>query len=49
MVDSDDQLILFIDEQEQGVAAQNVPPVCYVILDLYGQCEQVNSLITFST
>lgn len=42
MVDSDDQLILFIDEQEQGVAAQNIPPVCYVILDLYGQCEQVN-------
>lgn len=41
MVDSDDQLILFVDEQEQGVAAQNIPPVCYVILDLYGQCEQV--------
>lgn len=47
MVDSDDQLLLFIDEQEQGVAAQNVPPVCYVVLDLYGQCEQVNSVDHF--
>lgn len=45
MVDSYNQLKLFIDEQDQGVAAADIPPVCYAVLDLYGQCKQVRLCI----
>lgn len=41
MVDSSGQLKLFVDDMDQGVAATNIPPICYIVLDLYGQCEQV--------
>lgn len=42
MVDSNGQLKLFVDDIEQGVAASNIPLTCFVILDVYGQCEQVS-------
>lgn len=41
MVDSNNQLKMYVDGVEQGVAAANIPPACFVVLDLYGQCEQV--------
>lgn len=40
MIDSSNQLKLFIDGIEQGVAASNLPSMCFVVLDVYGRCEQ---------
>ncbi|XP_013911588.1 PREDICTED: neuralized-like protein 4 [Thamnophis sirtalis] len=40
LVDASGCLHLYINGVDQGVAAQDIPSPCYVLLDLYGQCEQ---------
>lgn len=32
---------LYVDGRDQGVAAGGIPQPCYVLIDLYGQCQQV--------
>ncbi|XP_064459470.1 neuralized-like protein 4 isoform X2 [Ornithodoros turicata] len=44
LVDLDNNLHLFVNGVDQGIAAQDIPPVCYALVDLYGQCEQVTVL-----
>ena len=46
-VDSNNQLKLFVDDVEQGVAATNIPSTCFVVLDVYGQCEQVSDVRSY--
>ncbi|XP_038642637.1 neuralized-like protein 4 [Scyliorhinus canicula] len=41
LVDNTHGLHLFVNGMDQGVAAQDIPNPCYVVIDLYGQCEQV--------
>ncbi|XP_078389916.1 neuralized-like protein 4 isoform X4 [Cetorhinus maximus] len=41
LVDNSQGLHLFVNGMDQGVAAQDIPNPCYVVIDLYGQCEQV--------
>ncbi|XP_069501804.1 neuralized-like protein 4 isoform X1 [Ambystoma mexicanum] len=41
LVDSNSCLHLFVNGMDQGVAAQDMPSPCYLLIDLYGQCEQV--------
>jgi len=43
MIDGENRLKLFVNRIDFGVAAFNIPADCYGIVDLYGQCEQVNS------
>ncbi|KAK5646861.1 hypothetical protein RI129_005325 [Pyrocoelia pectoralis] len=38
---SEGDLIFFINGESQGVAAENLPPVIYSVVDLYGKCVQV--------
>ncbi|KAM4678136.1 neuralized-like protein 4 isoform 2-T2 [Discoglossus pictus] len=45
LLDSSGGLHLYVNGLDQGVGAQDLPEPCYVILDLYGQCEQV-SIVT---
>ncbi|OCT59664.1 hypothetical protein XELAEV_18001087mg [Xenopus laevis] len=45
LLDSSGGLHLYVNGLDQGVGAQDLPEVCYVLLDLYGQCEQV-SIVT---
>ncbi|GCB81607.1 hypothetical protein scyTo_0022205, partial [Scyliorhinus torazame] len=40
LVDNTHGLHLFVNGMDQGVAAQDIPNPCYVVIDLYGQCEQ---------
>uniref|UniRef100_A0A8C5WRF5 Neuralized E3 ubiquitin protein ligase 4 n=1 Tax=Laticauda laticaudata TaxID=8630 RepID=A0A8C5WRF5_LATLA len=40
LVDTGGCLHLYINGIDQGVAAQDIPSPCYVLLDLYGQCER---------
>lgn len=42
MIDSNNCLKLFLNRIDYGVAATNIPNDCYCVIDLYGQCEQVN-------
>ncbi|XP_018431319.1 PREDICTED: neuralized-like protein 4, partial [Nanorana parkeri] len=42
LLDSSGGLHLYINGLDQGVGAQDLPELCYVIVDLYGQCEQVS-------
>ncbi|KAL5014249.1 hypothetical protein ScPMuIL_008519 [Solemya velum] len=42
MVDEENVLHLFVNGVDQGHAARDIPNPCYVIVDLYGQCEQVS-------
>ncbi|RZF44339.1 hypothetical protein LSTR_LSTR006889 [Laodelphax striatellus] len=42
MIDVDCQLRLFVDNVDQGVAATGITLPCRVVIDLYGQCEQVS-------
>ena len=44
LVDSDNVLRLNINGVDQGPAARDIPASCYLVLDLYGQCEQVTLL-----
>lgn len=41
MVDHAGHLHLYINGVDQGIAASNINPLCRVVLDLYGKCEQV--------
>lgn len=41
LVDASGCLHLYVNSMDQGVAAQDIPSPCYVLIDLYGQCEQV--------
>ena len=41
MVDDQNCLHLEVNGLDQGVAARDIPHVCYVVADLYGQCQQV--------
>lgn len=43
MIDGENRLKLFVNRIDFGIAAFNIPADCYGIVDLYGQCEQVNS------
>ncbi|XP_075434096.1 neuralized-like protein 4, partial [Ascaphus truei] len=45
LVDLSGGLHLYVNGMDQGVGAQDIPDPCYVLLDLYGQCEQV-SIVT---
>ncbi|KAE8620829.1 hypothetical protein XENTR_v10010491 [Xenopus tropicalis] len=45
LLDSSGGLHLYVNGLDQGVGAQDLPEVCYVLVDLYGQCEQV-SIVT---
>ncbi|ELT95486.1 hypothetical protein CAPTEDRAFT_101277 [Capitella teleta] len=38
-VDPDSSLHLLVNDVDQGIAAKDVPPDPYVVLDLYGQCQ----------
>ncbi|CAN7987074.1 unnamed protein product [Ixodes hexagonus] len=40
-VDLEGCLHMHVNGVDQGVAARDLPPVCYALVDLYGQCEQV--------
>ncbi|KAH0626079.1 hypothetical protein JD844_000817 [Phrynosoma platyrhinos] len=48
LVDSNNCLHLYVNGMDQGVAAQDIPSPCYVLIDLYGQCEQV-TIVTNDT
>ncbi|KZC09170.1 Neuralized-like protein 4 [Dufourea novaeangliae] len=45
VIDSDNGLRLLINGIDQGVAATDLPPYVYAVIDLYGQCEQI-SIVT---
>lgn len=42
LIDEDSRLHLFINSVDQGVAATDLPPYVFAVIDLYGQCEQVS-------
>ncbi|XP_077531935.1 neuralized E3 ubiquitin protein ligase 4 isoform X2 [Haemaphysalis longicornis] len=44
LVDLEGGLHLYVNGMDQGTAARDLPPVCYALVDLYGQCEQVTIL-----
>uniref|UniRef100_A0ABM5GQC4 Neuralized-like protein 4 n=1 Tax=Pogona vitticeps TaxID=103695 RepID=A0ABM5GQC4_9SAUR len=48
LVDASSCLHLYVNGMDQGVAVQDVPNLCYVLIDLYGQCEQV-TIVTNDT
>ena len=35
-------LVFYVNGESQGVAVENVPPVLYAVVDLYGKCVQVS-------
>lgn len=41
LVDTENQLHLVVNGVDQGVAAKDLPEICYAFVDVYGQCEQV--------
>ncbi|XP_046742176.1 neuralized-like protein 4 [Diprion similis] len=42
LIDEDSRLHLYINGSDQGIAATDLPPYVYAVIDLYGQCEQVS-------
>lgn len=42
LIDDDSRLHLYINGQDQGVAASDLPSYVFAVLDIYGQCEQVS-------
>ncbi|KYN19197.1 Neuralized-like protein 4 [Trachymyrmex cornetzi] len=42
LIDEDNRLHLFINNIDQGVAATDLPPHVFAVIDLYGQCEQIS-------
>jgi neuralized-like protein 4 len=46
-VDSESQLHLYVNGVDQGVAACDIPAVCYAVVDMYGQCEGVRTASMF--
>ena len=43
-VNDDSTLHLYVNGIDQGSAAKDIPPTCYAVVDLYGQCEQVSTV-----
>jgi neuralized-like protein 4 len=43
LVDSESRLHLYVNGVDQGVAACDIPAVCYAVVDIYGQCEEVQA------
>ena len=48
LIDDDSALHVYVNDVDQGVAATNMPRHCHVIVDVYGQCEQI-SIVTSET
>lgn len=46
-MDSESQLHLYVNGVDQGVAACDIPAVCYAVVDMYGQCEGVRTASMF--
>lgn len=44
LVDSESRLHLYVNGVDQGVAACDLPAVCYAVVDIYGQCEEVGAI-----
>ncbi|CAD6237103.1 GSCOCG00002142001-RA-CDS, partial [Cotesia congregata] len=42
LIDEDSRLHLYVNGSDQGVAATDLPPYVYGVIDLYGQVEQVS-------
>ena len=42
IVDAQRNLKVLINGQDKGIIVQNVPQVCYGLIDLYGQCEEIS-------
>ena len=42
LIDAQRNLRLFVNSLDLGIMVKNIPQVCYGILDLYGQCEEVS-------
>ena len=42
LVDDSSLLHLYVNGVDQGIAAKDIPKCCYVIVDLYGKCEQIS-------
>ena len=51
LLDGDSALHLYINGVDAGIAARDLPNICYAVIDLYGQTEQVTivSNVTNST
>lgn len=47
LVDNESRLHLFVNGVDQGVTVGDIPAVCYAVVDLYGQCEEVRSSVTW--
>ena len=41
LIDAAKNLKVLVNGQDHGIAVQNVPSVCYGLVDLYGQCEEI--------
>lgn len=48
MIDGENNLKMFVNRIDYGIAANNMPAECYGIVDLYGQCEQVHIIIVLN-
>ena len=42
MIDGQRNLKLFVNSVDHGIKVKNIPPICYGMVDLYGQCEEVS-------
>ncbi|XP_034946058.1 neuralized-like protein 4 [Chelonus insularis] len=42
LIDEESRLHLFINGVDQGIAATDLPPYVYAVIDLYGQIEQIS-------
>ena len=42
MIDSQRNLKLFVNGVDHGIKVKNIPPICYGMVDLYGQCEEIS-------
>lgn len=48
LIDEDSRLHLYVNGTDQGIAATDLPPYVYAVIDLYGQIEQVSLIGTTS-
>jgi hypothetical protein len=42
---SDRSLHLYVDEQDRGVIANNLPDTCFFMFDLFARCTKVLSMV----
>lgn len=47
-IDSERNLHLFVNNIDQGIAAEEIPHSVYGVVDVYGKCKQVNWLVLFT-